>query len=80
MKPLNASTHGRTNPMTEPQPSGIDPEMTAAFLSSIERRLADLDGVAATCPFDPMAVAGTFIAMMQHPPASFKSAAPTPVR
>jgi hypothetical protein len=52
--------------MTELQPSSADPEVVA-FLGSIDRRLADLAGVAATCPFEPMSVANTFIAMMQHP-------------
>jgi hypothetical protein len=52
--------------MAEPKPSGIDPEVIS-FLGSVERRLAVLDGVDGTCPFDPMSIAGTFIAMMQHP-------------
>ena len=39
---------------------------TEAFLDTIPRRAAALDGVEAVCPFDPMSLANTFIARMQE--------------
>jgi hypothetical protein len=51
--------------MFEPQPSRIDPDAAAAFLASVNRRLADLDGVEATCPFEPMVIANTFISRIR---------------
>ena len=38
---------------------------TVAFLTSIDSRLVALDDVEGSCPFDPMAIANTFIAKMQ---------------
>jgi hypothetical protein len=37
----------------------------AAFLASIPRRAAALEGVEAACPFDPMGIANTFISRIR---------------